>query len=120
MKRLRRFVLLGFVLMICSICLTGCVRIETAFRIKSDGTIDASMLFAQADNPEYGMRSHTSSYDRLKETFGENGWKISKYREDDYSGYILQKNNIPIEYLQTKLNAAEPEMVRSDLFGITK
>ncbi len=120
MKRLRRFILLGFVLMICSICLTGCVRIETAFRIRSDGTIDASMLFAQMDNPEYGMRSHTSSFDRLKETFGENGWKIRKYREDDYSGYILQKNNIPIEDLQTELSATDPDMVSSGLFAITK
>ena len=50
MKRLRRFVLLGFVLMICSVCLAGCMRLESTFRINKNGTVDIfSVMYNEAN-----------------------------------------------------------------------
>ena len=107
MKRLRRFVLLGFVLMICSICLAGCMRLESTFRINKNGTVDMTMLLAALDDLDYENYSDSfPSMDSLKMWYMEDGWEVEEYKEDGYSGLIVKKQGNPIDDIDSTMKKA--------------
>ncbi|MCR5098075.1 MAG: hypothetical protein K6B14_03915 [Lachnospiraceae bacterium] len=99
MKKVRLLVILT----ICMIALTGCVRFNTTVKVKSNGKVDISMLYAGMDMSDYGYDSDMVSDDE-KQDLIDKGWSVSDYNQDGFAGYMISKEDITFEELSESIS----------------
>ena len=116
MKKLRVLA----VVLLSVMCLTGCVRFNTTINVKSNGKLDVSMLYATVDMSEYGM----GDIDLLGDTaddLEEDGWTVEEYSEDNFSGFLISKENISADELKGSMEDSDSEIAGSlDSIKFTK
>ena len=89
------------ILLLCSLLLSGCMRINTTVKVNKDGTADVSMLYAMSNS--MGMLTnnpYSLSADQIAE-YEEQGYTFTHYADDEagYTGYTLTKNGIDLKSL---------------------
>ena len=119
MKRLLKIFSVTLIFLMCSLGLSGCVRFHTTFNVKSNGKIDATMLFAAMDMSEYGYDGDSISRNATEE-LRDDGWDVEKYSEDGFDGYILTKKDITPEELQENMETTRSELGDSGQITLTK
>lgn len=92
--------------------LSGCVRYQVDGTVNSDGTIDIRLLYAIYT---YDYEDDDDEYDEeLMSELREKGWAVEDYFEtitydEAYEGYLISKDNIPLEDLQQELYEMDME-----------
>ncbi|WP_155839440.1 LppM family (lipo)protein [Butyrivibrio proteoclasticus] len=99
-----------FVLLVCVLCLSGCVRYDANVKIKKNGKADVAVTVAMSSalsmdeyadyfDDEYDDEFSLSSgfTDEQIEEFEDQGFEVEKYRKDGYNGYTISKKDVDIE-----------------------
>ena len=105
-------VCLTILCVLCMIICSGCMRFDTTLDIKSDGTVDVSMVYAvmNMDTGDGTDPTENESYDEAMSELAEQGWTAEKYNEDNYIGFKCSKKGLPLDNLQEALQGAEENM----------
>ena len=105
-------VCLTILCVLCMIICSGCMRFDTTLDIKSDGTVDVSMVYAvmNMDTGDGTNPTENESYDEAMSELTEQGWTAEKYDEDNYIGFKCSKKGLPLDNLQEALQGAEENM----------
>ncbi len=91
-------------LMVFTLMLTGCVRLNVELTIKDDGTADVSMLYAvMSDIADEGTEL---SEEEKNEILAEGG-EYASYNEDGYVGYTITMKDLPVENLGSESGLGE-------------
>jgi len=88
---------LVFALLLSTILLTGCVKMDLALEINSDKTVSGTLIYAISDAlSELGTTSEdTDPTADLFDTSAE-GVTVSEYKEDGYTGTKITLDRVPI------------------------
>ena len=116
-------VCLTILCVLCMIICSGCMRFDTTFDIKSDGTVDVSMVYAvmNMDTGDGTDPTEDESYDEAMQELNDQGWTTEKYNEDNYVGFKCSKKGLPLDNLQESLKGAEENMeMNENGLSITK
>ena len=116
-------VCLTILCVLCMIICSGCMRFDTTFDIKSDGTVDVSMVYAvmNMDTGDGTDPTEDESYDEAMQELNDQGWTSEKYNEDNYVGFKCSKKGLPLDNLQESLKGAEENMeMNENGLSITK
>lgn len=104
-------------LLLCILCLTGCIRFNTTVTVKSNGKADISMLYASIDSSSYSGTEDKAATNELKpelrQKYTDDGWVVEDYSEDGYTGHILSINDVDLIELSARLKETN-ELVASD------
>ncbi len=103
------------VAMVAALC--GCVRYRAVGTVHEDGTMSFYVLYATMTGTEDAELS-----DEERAALEKEGWSIQPYKgepsdEEEYSGYVISKNNIPLEQLHNEV--ASLEFGSQSLEGLT-
>ena len=105
MRHLRFWKKLAAIALVVAIAaaLCGCVRYRAVGTVHDDGTISFYVLYATMTGTEDAELSDEERAELEKE-----GWTIQPYKgepsdEEEYSGYVISKNNIPLEKLHDEV-----------------
>lgn len=85
-----------FLLVMLAVSLTSCVKVDIDLKVKKNGKVDATVIFAMSEAAgDYGgsMDEMGFSEEELAE-MKKNGWKVEAYSQDGYSGYRMFQSNI--------------------------
>ncbi len=104
MKKIRSL----FVLLVCIVCLTGCVRLDTELTIKKNGNIDIRMLYAVQEMEE--TAEATEEMEQEKQDLIDEGWEVEDYNEDGYVGYVMSQENIQPEDLHDAMSESGDDL----------
>lgn len=89
------------ILLLCSLLLSGCMRINTTVKVNKDGTADVSMLYAMSNSlGAFTNSPYSLSAEQIAE-YEEQGYTVKHYVDDEagYTGYTLTKNGIDLKSL---------------------
>ena len=106
MKKIRAML----VFIICTMCLTGCVRFNTSITIKSNGKADVSMLMAMVDTSEYGYDEQSLMSDEERQEYIDQGWEVEDYSKDGFNGYILSKKDVALSELSESMKNTQQDI----------
>ena len=88
-------------LMLSILCVTGCIRANTTIEFKKNGKVKVSMLYAYSDEfKSYAGEDSDDLDDDLaedKKQLEEEGWTVTDYNEDGYTGYICERESVNID-----------------------
>ncbi len=94
----------AILMLFCITCLSGCMRFNTTVKVKSNGKVDVTMLYAVSnqlsEDETYGFSGIS---EQEVEKMKEDGWECIEYAQDDYTGYQFVKKNINIEELDDSM-----------------
>lgn len=105
MKKIRALL----IFIICTMCLTGCVRFNTNITIKKNGKADVSMLLAMVDMSEYGYDGQSLT-DQEKQDYIDQGWTVEDYSKDGFSGFVLSKNDVELSELRDSMETTQQDV----------
>ncbi len=109
MKRFLRKINVFLILIICTVCLSGCVRFNTTINVKSNGKLDVSMLYAAMDMSDYGYDSDSFTEEQKKE-YIDQGWDVEDYSQDGFNGVLISKSDITVDELTSSIKNTQSEL----------
>lgn len=121
-KRRKLMISLAALLVCCMVLMTGCVRYDAQVSVKLSGKADVSVLLASSDDLSEAGDSAGIETDS-KQEYEEDGWTVTDYKEEGYTGLILSKKNVDLTGLDDVLNDSVSEnldiKVKKDGFKYT-
>ena len=93
-------------IMICAICLTGCMRVKATIDVKSNGKIDLSMLYATVSFDD----DDKSLSDTEKKEYEQEGWTVEEYDRDGFYGYNLTRKNVSIDEVASSIGQTQNQL----------
>jgi hypothetical protein len=100
---------LAMLVLVCLQLLTGCARLELNYVIQEDGTVDASYIFAVEKNGN-STADIKDLMDAAATQASENGFSLTTYEKDGYSGFKAAKS----------MNSIDLRKANSDLLGFSE
>ncbi len=108
---MRKFKTVFLVSLLCIFALTGCVRFDTSIKVKKNGKMDVSMLYAMMDMEDYGYSNDELMTEDERQDLIDEGWTVEEYSEDGYAGYLVSKENLSPDELSDELDDMDMDEV---------
>ena len=105
MKRFRALL----IMMMCVMCLTGCVRFNTTVNVRRNGRMDVSILMAMVSVSDYGLGGDFIS-DADKQDYIDKGWTVEDYDQDGFEGILISREDISAEELKESMEDSDSEI----------
>ena len=98
-------------LLLCATVLSGCMRFTTTVKVKSNGKVDISMLYAISKGlAEMGDEDINMTLPEEEVTeMEDNGWTCKEYYQEDYVGYEMVKENVDLNDLANEFGDSDRE-----------
>lgn len=89
----------ALLLVMLAVMLTGCVRMEADIKIRNKGVMDVTMIMAMSENSGAGfdINRYLTVTNSLLEEQQKAGWRIERYNEDEFTGYVSTVKNMPVD-----------------------
>ena len=102
-------------ILICATFMTGCMRCATTVKIDKSGKADISIVMAFSDEftGDSGDQYDSTLSEDMKGLEKE-GWTISEYYDDGYTGYIATQEDVDLEKMDSRQDALQMKVKRSD------
>ncbi|MDC7294721.1 zinc-ribbon domain-containing protein [Butyrivibrio sp. DSM 10294] len=101
-------------ILICATFMTGCMRCATTVKIDKSGKADISIVMAFSDEftGDSGDQYDSTLSEDMKGLEKE-GWTISEYYDDGYTGYIATQEDVDLEKMDSRQDALQMKVKRS-------
>lgn len=109
---------LTVILVMATVCFTGCIRFRTTMSIKNNGTADLALIYAfhkdLIDDTVSGELEDTA------DIFEDEGWTAADYKKGDYRGYQFTMEKVKLKDFEDVFNSDAFDTLDLGEFELTK